>query len=57
MYLMGSMEVNILRGKKYSFLCVDDFLRFTWVRFLREKSDTFDINKIGCKLRLTFSTI
>ena len=24
------------------FLTVDDFTRFSWVNFLREKSDTFD---------------
>ncbi|XP_073287691.1 uncharacterized protein [Primulina huaijiensis] len=41
MDLMGPMEVESLGGKKYSFVCVDDFSRFTWVSFLREKSDTF----------------
>ncbi|XP_073131941.1 uncharacterized protein [Henckelia pumila] len=47
MVLMGPMEVESYRGKKYSLVCVDDFSRFTWVRFLREKSDTFDVfNKL-----------
>ncbi|XP_075492581.1 uncharacterized protein LOC142530643 [Primulina tabacum] len=43
--LMGLMEVESFRGKKYSFVCVDDFSRYSWVRFIREKSDTFDVFK------------
>lgn len=42
MDLIGPMEVESLGGKKFSFVCVDDFSHFTWVRFIREKSDTFD---------------
>ncbi|XP_073291044.1 uncharacterized protein [Primulina huaijiensis] len=45
MDLMGPMEVESLVGKKYSFVCVDDFSRFSWVSFIREKSDTFDVFK------------
>ena len=30
-------------------MCVDDFSRFTWIDFLREKSETFDIFKKLCK--------
>ena len=30
-------------------MCVDDFFRFTWIDFLREKSKTFDIFKKLCK--------
>ncbi|XP_075479000.1 uncharacterized protein LOC142519868 [Primulina tabacum] len=41
MDLIGPMEVESLGGKKYSFVCVDDFSRFTWVSFLIEKSDKF----------------
>ena len=36
------MQVECIVGKKYIFVCVDDFLRFTWVNFIREKSDTFN---------------
>ena len=28
--------------KKVCFLCVDEFSRFSWIHFLKEKSDTFD---------------
>ena len=41
MDLMGPMQVESIAGKKYIFVCVDDFSRFTWVSFIREKSDTF----------------
>lgn len=39
---MVPMEVKSLGGKKYSFVCVDDFSWFTWINFLREKLYTFD---------------
>lgn len=29
-------------------MVVDDFSRFTWVNFIREKSDTFDVFKDLC---------
>ncbi|XP_075504426.1 uncharacterized protein LOC142541857 [Primulina tabacum] len=45
MDLMGPMEVESIGGKKYSFVCVDDFSRFSWVSFIREKSDTYDVFK------------
>ncbi|KAK2423598.1 cysteine-rich RECEPTOR kinase [Trifolium repens] len=45
MDLMGPMQVESLGGKKYAFVVVDDFSRYTWVNFIREKSDTFDIFK------------
>ena len=42
MGLMGPMQTESLGGKRYIFVCVDDFSRFTWTYFLREKSETFD---------------
>ncbi|MCI18889.1 retrovirus-related pol polyprotein from transposon tnt 1-94, partial [Trifolium medium] len=45
MDLMGPMQVESLGGKRYVFVMVDDFSRFTWVDFLREKSDTFEVFK------------
>ncbi|KAL5578483.1 hypothetical protein UlMin_020182 [Ulmus minor] len=39
------MQNTSLGGKKYIFVCVDDFSRFTWVGFLKEKSEAFDIFK------------
>ena len=48
MDLMGPMQVESLGGKRYAFVCVDDFSRFTWINFIREKSDTFDVFRDLC---------
>ena len=40
--LMGPMQVESIAGKGYIFFFVDNFSRFTWVYFIREKLDTFD---------------
>ena len=37
MDLMGPMQVESTVGKRYIFVCVYDFFRFTWVDFLKEK--------------------
>ena len=42
MDLLGPTRTESIEGKRYIFLTVDDFTRFSWVNFLREKSDTFD---------------
>ena len=42
MDLMGPMQVESITSKRYIFICVDDFSRFTWVCFVREKSYTVD---------------
>ena len=43
MDLMGPMQTESLGGKIYIYVYfVDDFSRFTWTYFLREKSETFD---------------
>ena len=34
MDLMGPMQVESIDRKRYVFVCVDDFSRFTWVNFL-----------------------
>ena len=44
--LMGPMQVECIAGKRYVFVCVDDYSRFSWVNFLREKYDTFNAFKI-----------
>ena len=51
MDLMGSMQVESTGGRRYIFVCVDDFSRYTWVEFLKEKSYTFDVFEKLC-LRL-----
>ena len=48
MDLMGPMQVESIGGKRYVLVVVDDFSRFTWVNFIREKSDTFDVFKELC---------
>ncbi|KAK2449666.1 hypothetical protein QL285_008838 [Trifolium repens] len=50
MDLMGPMQVESLNGKRYVLVCVDDYSRYTWVRFIREKSDAFDVFKELCYL-------
>jgi hypothetical protein len=48
MELMRPMQVESLGGNRYVFVVVDDFSRFTWVNFIREKSDTFNVFKDLC---------
>jgi len=48
MDLMGPMQVESIGGKRYVFVVVDDFSRFTWVNFIREKLDTFHVFKDLC---------
>ena len=48
MDLMGPIQIESLNGKRYIFVCVDDFSRYTWVDFLKEKYDTFDAFKTLC---------
>lgn len=40
---MGPTKSKSIGGKKCIFLTIDDFSRLTWVRFLREKSETFEV--------------
>lgn len=39
------MQVESISGKRYVYVVVDDFSRFTWVNFIKEKSDTFEVFK------------
>nr|GEX17667.1 retrovirus-related Pol polyprotein from transposon TNT 1-94 [Tanacetum cinerariifolium] len=40
MDLCGSMRVQTINGKKYILVIVDDYSRFTWIKFLRSKDET-----------------
>ncbi|GJT10462.1 retrovirus-related pol polyprotein from transposon TNT 1-94 [Tanacetum coccineum] len=40
MDLCGPMRVQSIHGKRYILVIVDDYLRFTWVKFLRSKDET-----------------
>ena len=43
MDLCGPMRVQTINGKKYVLVMVDDYSRFTWVKFLRSKDETPDV--------------
>nr|GEV40181.1 retrovirus-related Pol polyprotein from transposon TNT 1-94 [Tanacetum cinerariifolium] len=43
MDLCGPMRVQIINGKKYMFVIVDDYSLFTWVKFLRSKDETPEV--------------
>nr|GEX37736.1 hypothetical protein [Tanacetum cinerariifolium] len=40
MDLCGPMRVKSINGKKYILVIIDDYSRFTWVKFLRSKDET-----------------
>ncbi|GJS16423.1 retrovirus-related pol polyprotein from transposon TNT 1-94 [Tanacetum coccineum] len=42
MDLCGPMGVQSINGKKYILVIVDDYSRFTWVKFLRSKDETLE---------------
>ncbi|GKC48497.1 putative ribonuclease H-like domain-containing protein, partial [Tanacetum coccineum] len=42
MDLCGQMRVQSINGKKYILVIMDDYSRFTWVKFLRSKDETPD---------------
>jgi hypothetical protein len=48
MDLMGPMQVENNGGKSYAFVIVDDFSRYTWIEFIREKSETFGVFREIC---------
>lgn len=49
MDLARPIRMENLGGKRYFFVVVDDFPRFTWLAFLREKSKAFDEFMLMCK--------
>nr|GFD05166.1 putative ribonuclease H-like domain-containing protein [Tanacetum cinerariifolium] len=42
MDLCGPMRTESVNGKKYILIIVDDYSRFTWVKFLRSKDEAQD---------------
>ena len=46
MDLMGPITPESVAGKRYIFVLVDDFSRYTWVDFLRNKSDALESFRI-----------
>ena len=43
MDLCGPMRIQTINGKKYVLVIVDDYSRFTWVKFLRTKNETPEV--------------
>ncbi|GJS32717.1 retrovirus-related pol polyprotein from transposon TNT 1-94 [Tanacetum coccineum] len=43
MDLYGPMRVQTINGKKYILVIIDDYSRFTWVKFLRSKDETPEV--------------
>nr|GEW34658.1 retrovirus-related Pol polyprotein from transposon TNT 1-94 [Tanacetum cinerariifolium] len=43
MDLCGIMRVQTISGKKYILVVIDDYMRFTWVKFLRSKDETPEV--------------
>nr|GEU29247.1 hypothetical protein [Tanacetum cinerariifolium] len=43
MDLCGPMRVQTINGKTYILVIVDDYSRFTWVKFLRSKDETPEV--------------
>nr|GFA64062.1 hypothetical protein [Tanacetum cinerariifolium] len=41
--LCRPMRVQTINGKKYILVIVDDYMRFTWVKFLRSKDETPEV--------------
>nr|GEX95923.1 retrovirus-related Pol polyprotein from transposon TNT 1-94 [Tanacetum cinerariifolium] len=42
MDLCGPLRVQSINGNKYVLVTVDEYLRFTWVKFLRSKDETLE---------------
>ncbi|GJX89554.1 retrovirus-related pol polyprotein from transposon TNT 1-94 [Tanacetum coccineum] len=45
MDLCGLMRIESINGKKYILIIVDDYSRFTWVKFLRSKDETLEFQR------------
>ena len=46
--LIGPNQIESIGGKKYIFVVVDDFSRFTWVYFIQEKCNMFSMFQALC---------
>ncbi|GKC49386.1 retrovirus-related pol polyprotein from transposon TNT 1-94, partial [Tanacetum coccineum] len=59
MDLFGPSTVRSYRGNRYTLVIVDDYSRYTWTRFLKDKTEAFDQfeifskkiqNQLGCTI-------
>lgn len=49
MDLFGPTRTTSIRVKRYAFVIVDDFSRFTWVIFLTHKNEAFAKFEVFCR--------
>ncbi|GKF60019.1 retrovirus-related pol polyprotein from transposon TNT 1-94, partial [Tanacetum coccineum] len=49
MDLFGPSTVQSYRGNRYTLVIVDDYSRYTWTRFLKDKTEAFDQSEIFSK--------
>jgi len=49
MDLRGSIRVKTLSGNKYVFVIVDDRFIFTWLFFLKDKTNAFEVFAKHCR--------
>nr|GFA25361.1 putative ribonuclease H-like domain-containing protein [Tanacetum cinerariifolium] len=54
MDLYGPMRVESVNGKNYILVIVDDYSRFTWVKFLRSKDEARNFIIKGCGYGLLY---
>ncbi len=47
--LFGPTRTASLSGKKYGLVIVDDYTRWTWVKFLAHKDESFTVFSVFCK--------
>ena len=57
MDLFGPTQVQSINHNKYVFVIVDDFSRYTWTIFMKNKSDTFEHFKIFAKRIQNFKNL
>ncbi|GKB54491.1 retrovirus-related pol polyprotein from transposon TNT 1-94 [Tanacetum coccineum] len=59
MDLFGPFVIQSYRGNRYTLVIVDDYSRYTWTRFLKDKTEAFDQfeifskkvqNQLGCSI-------
>jgi len=55
--LCGSIPVRSLKGNSYIIAILDDYSRFTWVSFLKEKNEAFhEFSKVCKRLQIYKNT-
>lgn len=47
-YLFGPVKTAYVKGKKYGIVIVDDYSRWTWVKFLRHKDESHFVFSTFC---------